>query len=269
MTKGTNTFIPETLLSIAQANIACVLFSFITTFCMLELTCYSSSFHLIITKMCLGNFEPIELPVFEYSMPDEDYKGSCDYVEPCNLNETWLRKDTLNKVSFPGYTLLSKQRIGKKGGGIGIIIADKLKFRQRDDLLIDTNCFEHLIVELKTRTASLLLVTMYRPPNTNSKEFLHDYKNLADSFNKKIGSDTPIIIGTDHNLDFLKSNIHQVTQNFIEYNLESKLIPVITHPTRITKNSATPIDNIFISQSLIDDYRCGLLLNDMSDHLPC
>ena len=248
-------------------------------------------------------------------MPDEDYKGSYDYVEPCDLdslslhifdlrlihlnirgligkqnelhniltngygtakpiditllNKTWLRKDTLNKVSFPGYTLLSKQRIGKKGGGIGIIIADKLKFRQRDDLLIDTICFEHLIVELKTRAASLLLVTMYIPLNTNSKEFLHDYKNLADSLNKKIGSNTPIIIGMDHNVDFLKSDIHQITQNFIEYNLESKLIPVITHPTRITKNSATLIDNIFISQSLIDDYRCGLLLNDMSDHLPC
>ena len=265
--------------------------------------------------MCLGNFEPIELPTFEYSMPDEDFKGSCDYLEIDDLdslspnisdlrlihlnirglvgkqnelnnllingygtakpvdiamiNETWLRNDTLNKVSFPGYNLLSKQRIGKKGGGICMIIADKFKHRQRDDLLIKTSCFEHLIIKLKTRTAPMILVSVYRPPNTNAKEFLRDYKNLISSLNKHIGTKTPIVIGTDHNLDFLKCDLHQVTQDFVEYNLESKLIPVITRPTRITKSSATLIDNIFISQNLVDDYWCGLLLNDISDHLPC
>ena len=103
----------------------------------------------------MGNFEPEILSKFEYTMPDENIKGSCNYLEhedldslsphildlqiihlnirgliskhyklnklitdgfgtakPIDiimLNETWLRKDTLNKVTFPGYTLLSKE----------------------------------------------------------------------------------------------------------------------------------------------------------------
>ena len=34
------------------------------------------------------------------------------------LNETWLRKDTQNKVSLPGYNLEHKIRKGKKGEGL-------------------------------------------------------------------------------------------------------------------------------------------------------
>ena len=31
--------------------------------------------------MCLGNYEPDNLPTFDYSMPDENFKGSCDYID--------------------------------------------------------------------------------------------------------------------------------------------------------------------------------------------
>ena len=70
-------------------------------------------------------------------------------------------------------------------------------------------------------------------------------------------------------MDFLKSNVHQLTQDFIEMNIDSGLVPVISRPTRITRSSATLIDNIFVSQQMINDYQCGLLIDDMSDHLPC
>ena len=46
-----------------------------------------------------------------------------------------------------------------------------------------------------------------------------------------------LIGGMDHNLDLIKSDKHQPTKEFIEINLENELIPTITKPTRITKNS--------------------------------
>ena len=46
------------------------------------------------------------------------------------------------------------------------------------------------------------------------------------------------------------------------------MIPTITRPTRITKSSATLIDNILISQSLCGNYDSGILVNDISDHMP-
>ena len=46
------------------------------------------------------------------------------------------------------------------------------------------------------------------------------------------------------------------------------MIPTITRPTRITKNSATLIDNILVSQSLCGNYDSGILVDDISDHMP-
>ena len=76
------------------------------------------------------------------------------------------------------------------------------------------------------------------------------------------------MIGLDHNLDLLKSTKHAPTDRFISANLSLGLVPTITRPTRITRNTATLIDNIFISQTWLENFECGILVDDMSDHLP-
>ena len=43
--------------------------------------------------------------------------------------------------------------------------------------------------------------------------------------------------------------------------------PLISKPTRITNSSATLIDNIFVN-NFDECYKCGILLTDLSDHLP-
>ena len=113
------------------------------------------------------------------------------------------------------------------------------------------------------------MVSAYFPLNINAREFINDYKNLLLKLKSNNRQDTKIIIGMDHNLDFLKSNSHEPTQDFPELNLDNHLIPIITRPTRITKSSATLIDNLFVSENIVDCYRSGLLLDDLSDHLPC
>ena len=77
-----------------------------------------------------------------------------------------------------------------------------------------------------------------------------------------------IIIGLDHNLDFLKADKHHATNDFIQSNLDFGLIPTVTRPTRITNTSATLIDNIIVSQNLCGAYTSNILVNDTSDHLP-
>ena len=47
------------------------------------------------------------------------------------------------------------------------------------------------------------------------------------------------------------------------------MLPTVTKPTRISKTSATLIDNILISEKLQSNYESAILLDDMSDHLPC
>ena len=78
-----------------------------------------------------------------------------------------------------------------------------------------------------------------------------------------------IVIGLDHNLDLLKSHLNQATNDFIDLNLNNEMIPCITKPTRITKTSATLIDNVMISRSLQRSYDSFVVLEDISDHLAC
>ena len=45
------------------------------------------------------------------------------------------------------------------------------------------------------------------------------------------------------------------------------MYPLINRPSRITEYSATLIDSIF-TNNLITDKLSGLIINDVSDHLP-
>ena len=74
------------------------------------------------------------------------------------------------------------------------------------------------------------------------------------------------IIG-DFNLNLLKMNSSDYVNDFVTRMYASSFYPLITKPTRITKNTATLIDNIFVNNvSRIS--KKGILISDLSDHLP-
>ena len=182
------------------------------------------------------------------------------------LCETWLTEDTKKLISFNNHSFIGRERNTKKGGSVGFLLRKELIARKRDDLCIVSASFEHCIIELICRKRNILLVSLYRPPNTPVKAFLSDYIQLIQNLNSAKNSD--VIIGMDHNLDFLKAGWHMDTQNFIELNLESNLLPCITRPTCITKSTATLIDNVLISKNLQGKQDSKILITDISDHLP-
>ena len=124
------------------------------------------------------------------------------------------------------------------------------------------NCF----IEVLSKKVNILVGSLYRPPNTNETEFLETITKIM-----KLGKleKKEVILGMDHNLDLLKSHKHRNTELFLEKIIDNGYLPLITKPSRITKNSSTLIDNILLSQGLQHDYDSGLLVNDSSDHLPC
>ena len=52
-------------------------------------------------------------------------------------------------VNIPNYSLISKERKGKKGGGVGILTRDDLKVRHRPDLEIDFDAMENVVAKLR------------------------------------------------------------------------------------------------------------------------
>ena len=61
----------------------------------------------------------------------------------------------------------------------------------------------------------------------------------------------------DHNIDLLKSLKQGLTNQ------------CMTKPTRITHKTATLIDNVLVSGKLQQNWNCKLIIDDISDHLPC
>ena len=72
----------------------------------------------------------------------------------------------------------------------------------------------------------------------------------------------------DHYLDLLKCHLHEPTRAFLDNLVEKGVFLTITCPTRITQTSATLIDNTFVSSKLHQSFDSGILLSNISDHLP-
>ena len=111
------------------------------------------------------------------------------------LCETWLTKIKESHIDQTTHKLTSKHRQDKIGGGVGILVNKNLRSRARPYLQIETEILEHVIVELKTDKRNLLLVSGYRPPNTNVRKFLTEYKNLIKKLNKEKNHEIVIGIG--------------------------------------------------------------------------
>ena len=188
-------------------------------------------------------------------------------IEVILLCETWLKPTSSDLFSIPHYKSFHRVRNDRIGGGTSILVSDRLRSRDRSDLIVETEYLEHCVVELKTDNKNILLVSAYRSPNTNAKVFLSEYKRLLSNLKKMKHHE--VIIGLDHNLDLLKSHLNQATNDFMDMNLDGEMIPCITKPTRITKTSATLIDNIMISRALQRSYDSFVILEDISDHFAC
>ena len=71
----------------------------------------------------------------------------------------------------------------------------------------------------------------------------------------------------DFNLDLIKVDTRNQKKDFVHSLYTNASYPTISKPTRVTKHSATILDNIITD---ITGYciKSGVLYNDISDHFP-
>ena len=190
-------------------------------------------------------------------------------VDILMLCETFLSKKTEHIVNIPGYKLISNCRKESKGGGVCILLKQHINYKIRQDLseMVEKSV-ESICIEITAKNGKKIIVaSLYRPPNVSTIPLQnHICKTMNKIRNEKEKKD--VIFGMDHNNDLLKSDTHSVTQQFLTSVMDSGLMPTITRPTRITKNSVTLIDNIVISEDLHRNFDSLLIVDDMSDHLP-
>ena len=184
------------------------------------------------------------------------------------LTETWLNDMDGDNFKIPGYNLTKVNRQNKGGGGICIFTRENIKIKLRNDLVNEesNNNTEFLFIEiLNEKCKNVIVGIIYRPPSSKFKDFKNDLKTILTKLDK---SNKPCYIMGDFNIDLLKYECCNYSNNFFNQLSSSGYVPLITKPTRITRSTATLIDNIFTNNANKTGHQSGILLNDISDHLP-
>ena len=186
------------------------------------------------------------------------------------MSESWLKVHNKDLYDIPGYHSEHNIRPKKGGGGVSLFIKEKIDYILRDDLMYQNDNLETLFIEVgkgnNGNDQDTSIGVIYRPPDTDIKRFNED---LSQLLSKVKGEKKSSYFLGDWNINILNSDSHQPTGDFIELMYSHALFPNIVKPTRITKKSATLIDNIFCN-TLNANSRLfsGILYTDISDHFP-
>ena len=104
------------------------------------------------------NFDAIEL--FRTSVKEFPFSV-------IGITETWLNSNSPTMFHLQDYEFLRADRSHGKGGGVGIYIHNKLKFKLRPDLHISGS--EDIFIEIiNSKSKNIIVGTIYRPPTVKS-----------------------------------------------------------------------------------------------------
>lgn len=177
--------------------------------------------------------------------------------------ETWLNNSTLSLVPLYNYNGHHSIRSdGRRGGGVSIYTTSEICTKELNNLNISLDFIECIFVECRYGNKKFLVGNVYRPPNSNVDLFIDKIEHLLILISK-LNYDESFITG-DFNLDLLNYLNDNRCLNFMNVMFSNSMTPIITKPTRITQNSSTLIDNIFIVHP--ESFLAGCLTMTLSDH---
>ena len=195
-------------------------------------------------------------------------KQGCNFDAIC-LQETWLSDSHTGPLTINGYTLISQPRTCSAHGGLAVYLKSDFQFRIISNLANFTS-WEHQFLEIlvddKTNT-KLVLGNIYRLPRETNTDYEH-FMNEFDLIYQQINRNSPnIALFGDFNIDLLKIKDKPKCNDFFELMVSYGLIPKITLPTRLSRSTATLIDNAFCKISReFSKTTCGILSSKISDH---
>ena len=143
---------------------------------------------------------------------------------------------------------------------------DIFQYKLRDDLTMNyNNEFETIFIEIDDNMHNMLIGEKDRVSGTSAQLSIQRYQSLLHIVSAFNGD---VMIGSDQNFNYANIENHEPTRNLLDSFISSGFIPTITKPTRITHNTSTLIDNLYIKIKQPGELICGILNIDISDHLP-
>ena len=186
------------------------------------------------------------------------------------VTETWLNDYNCDLYSLDGYNFVEAHRSGRSGGGVGIFLVNDIPYQKRPDLIPEHKLYEATFVEIDKdvfhKNRNIVIGVIYRPPDTDLKLFNDSFNDLLDTLGRE--RKYCYLMG-DFNINLLNFDKHAETTSFVDMLHAQSFVSLINRPTRVTKNSATLINNIFTNCycNIENTFQC-LIYTDVSDHFP-
>ena len=177
-----------------------------------------------------------------------------------------------NLIMIPGYhepLRHDRELNGRHGGGVLMYIAENLAFQHKQEF--QSSMFEHVWADVRINDRIYAINALYRPPNESANDhqlFLQTADNILNQLNDYEKAAYKIILG---DLNF--GNSYCTDPILIPKQLDSKASDLFSSygfqqlidiPTRVTENSMSLIDLIFINKP--DDVICHGTLHKIADH---
>ena len=187
------------------------------------------------------------------------------------VTETWLSDHTHELYGMPNYTMESRYRKCKKGGGVALYVNDNISYIVRKDLEHFDCEMESLFIEVDSKVfqtpSNIVIGIVYRMPDA-SIDIFHD--RMADILNVINKENKLFYMLGDLNIDFLKCDEHRLTSSFIDTLYSNNVFPLITKPTRVTQSTATLIDHILTNNfDVMGNHKQGILCTDIGSLMLC
>lgn len=184
-----------------------------------------------------ANPNPAEMMAISTTQPNvtlfQYYTKMIDDIQPHALcvTEHWQSCAQIEKIKLNNYNLKSAvcRDLGQHGGA-AVYVKENVSSKVRDDInsLSQLSVVECAGVELNIQKTRYVIVSVYRPPNTDLNIFLTILNSIL-SLN--IEEDIRWIIAGDFNIDILKDTKQK--NDFTDLFLSHNFINVFSDVTRI------------------------------------
>ena len=164
------------------------------------------------------------------------------------VSETWLSDATIDTYQMEGHAHEYQYCKDKCGGGGFLFVKNDLSYILRKYLILFNQSVEFLFIRLQntdsSRSNSIIVGVIYRPPNTN---IIHFNEALSTLLDKVKLENKQVYLSGDYDITLINTDKHQPSVEFLESMFSYSLYPMINRPTRIRESSATLIDDIFFN----------------------
>jgi hypothetical protein len=190
-------------------------------------------------------------------------------IDVVAIQKTWdiCQPDLL---AVPGYqTLVYKNRVNMRRGGVGFYIRNGINFKIIDNLSpFEQKIFESLTIQLSYNNKLILLTSAYRSngalPNMTANQQLESFHAIFGELLHNLSNRRlPSYVFIDSNIDLLNLQAKQ-SKNYLNTILSHGFLQLTMKGTRIQNQSRSLIDQILTS-SKCDVLQTGTVISDISD----